>query len=107
MFSVSELLLASTRYRLDAICLGLIAIAACDYARGYVRRRGADQDFSRATSVLVIAWIAVGALLAEETVAILGYPAPLDPVTILLARGAVLGAAALFGALLLVGAVRF
>lgn len=101
-----ELLNAVTHYRLDAIAVAVLASAACLGFRRYVRHRGAANELSGITCATAVALAVAGALLAEWTTIVLGYPASAHLPTVLLARAAVLGAAALSGAVVLIAAVR-
>jgi len=107
MPSSHEILSAALRWRVDALLLGLLALAACEACRRYVRSRGAERDFSRANSVAVLVLAVAGALLAESIALMLGYPASVPLGAIALARAAALGAAGLLAGVLLTGATRF
>ncbi len=97
---------AVVRFRVDAFGLIALALIACGYARNYALRRDAGDDLSRFSCVTMIAVAAAGALLAEWTTLVLDYPASGLVATVVIARTAVLGAAALASAVLLVTAVR-
>jgi hypothetical protein len=94
------------RYRVDAIAIAALTLLACVLCRRHVHRRGAARELSRITCATAVAMIVAGALLAEWTAIVLGYPASAHLPTVLMARAAVLGAAALCGAVLLIAAVR-
>ncbi|HVS50955.1 MAG TPA: ATP-binding protein [Opitutaceae bacterium] len=55
------------RYRLDAVAFALLASVACYACWLFVRRRGARQDFSRTTFVLLVALALAAAGFAEWT----------------------------------------
>jgi signal transduction histidine kinase/ActR/RegA family two-component response regulator len=94
------------RFRADAIAIALMAVAACWLCRSALRKRGADRELSRFTCLTVIAVAIGGSLLAEWTSLVLGYPESAALSTIVQARAAVLGAAALLGGGLLIAAAR-
>jgi signal transduction histidine kinase/CheY-like chemotaxis protein len=52
-------------YRLDAVSLVVLALTACYLCRTHVYRRGAAQEFSRATCGMVLILSLCGAVLAE------------------------------------------
>jgi two-component system, sensor histidine kinase len=101
-----ELLSIIVRFRIDAISIVVMAMAACGMGRAYLRRRAATQDFSGKTCVTVIAIPIVAALLVEGTLPFLGYPASATRSVVLMTRALVLGAAALCAAVWLITAVR-
>ena len=80
-----ELFSAAVRLRVDAIAFALVALAAGGFCRAYVRRRGAAQELSGITLVTVVMFAVAGALLADGTALVLGYPATATPTTVLLA----------------------
>src|SRR5688572_27854628 len=94
------------RLRLDAIAFAVLAFGAAGYCRAYVKRRGAAQEFSHLTSVTVLVFAMVSALLADGITRFLGYPAAATITTVILARATVFGGAGLFGVVLLVAATR-
>ena len=94
MSAESEFLNTIVRYRADAIAVVGLVIVACLICRSYVRRHGAVQEFSGMACVTVVALAFAGALLAEWTLLVLGYPASVSRVA-LAARALVLGAASL------------
>ena len=100
MFSFSEILYVLARLRVDALLSVGVAIAACEIARRYARQHGAEGDFSRVVCLTVVALALAGALLAEWTALVLGYPASTTLATLALARTAVLGAAVVLGIVL-------
>ena len=100
-----ELFSVVVRPRADAIAFAILALAAGDYCRAYVRQRGA-QYFSGISYVKVIMFAVAGALLAEGTTLVLGHPTTATLKTVMLARAGVLGMAALLGVVLLTAAVR-
>ena len=106
MLSVFEPLDAILRYRADAIAIAVLAIVVCTLSRRHIRRRGAAQEFSGTTCVMVVALVIAGALLAEWTLLVLGYPAAGSGTVAVAARGMVLGAAALIAAVWLIAAAR-
>jgi two-component system, sensor histidine kinase len=106
MPSAFELLHAILRTRTDAIAIAILTIVGCAITRIHVARHGAAREFSGFTCVMVVAWVVAGALLAEWSLLMLGYPASVSPPTMLAARGLVLGAAALIGAVWLIAAAR-
>src|SRR5690349_15555575 len=103
----SELLSALLRLRLDAVLALVVSLAGCDYCRSYVRRRGAEGDFSNFTALVVIALAFMGAVAAECTALVLGQPAAGSVAVIVLGRAAVLGSVMLVGGLVLISAARF
>ena len=74
------------RYRVDAIATAVLAFLACGFSRYYVRRRGAANELSGITCVTVVALAVAGALLAEWTAMVLGYPASADVATVMMPR---------------------
>jgi signal transduction histidine kinase/CheY-like chemotaxis protein len=103
----TELTSLLLRHRIDAIGLAVVAVAACLLCRRYARRRNAARELSSLTCVTSIALTLVGALLAEWTSIVLGYPGSAQThQTVLLARVSVLGAAGLAGAVMLIAALR-
>ena len=83
------------------------SLLACLLCRRYARRRNAARELSSLTCVTSIALTLVGALLAEWTSIVLGYPGSAQThQTVLLARVSVLGAAGLAGAVMLIAALR-
>ena len=106
MPSTIELLGAVARFRVDAIGLALLALAGCVFCRRYVGRHGAIRDLSRFSCATAVAVVVAGALLAEWTTLVLGYPASATIATVMIARATVLGAAALSCAVLLIAAAR-
>ena len=105
MPSVYDLLSAFARYRLDTLAVVVLAIASCQWYRTMLTRRGAATEFSRTACVTVVALAIAGALLAEWTILVLGYPASAGR-AVLAARALVLGAAALIAAVWLIAAAR-
>ena len=106
MPSTIQLLDAVVRFRADAIGLALLTLAACGCARSYARHRGAAADLSQFSCATTVALTVVGALLAEWTTLVLGYPASATVGSVMIARATVLVAAALTGIVLLIAAVR-
>jgi signal transduction histidine kinase/CheY-like chemotaxis protein len=105
MPSAFELLNTIVRYRVDAITVVVLVTVACGVCRSFVRRRGAAQDFSGMACVAVVALALAGALLAEWTLLVPGYPASVSPIA-MAARALVLGAAALIAVAWLTAAAR-
>lgn len=103
---VSELPALLVQYRADAILVAVLVGIACPMCRNYVHRRGANRELSGATCTAVVAIAIAGALLAEWTSLVLGYPAPDSISAVVFARAAVLAAAALVGTVLLIAAAR-
>ncbi len=88
-------------YRLDAVCLAVLAVAACFVCRALVKRRRADQEFSRATCGLVTLLAVGGTLLAEWVAGALDFSIATPAVSLATARAIALGGAAfLIGVLL-------
>jgi len=106
MSPVVELLAFLIPYRADAIVVAVLAAVACHVCRSYVRRRGAGRELSGVTCATVVVIALAGALLAEWTSLVLGYPAPESITAVAFARAAVLAAAALVSAVLLIAAAR-
>lgn len=107
MPTLPELTSLLLRYRVDAVVLAILTVAACWFCRRHVHRRNAARELSALTCVTSIALTLVGALLAEWTSIVLDYPGTgQSHQTVLLARFTVLGAAGLAGAVLLIAAVR-
>ena len=107
MPTLPELTSLLLRYRLDAIILAVMAVAACLLCRRHVRLRQASRELSTLTCVTSIALTLVGALLAEWTSIVLGVPSsPHSAIILILARLTVLGASGLSAAVLLTAAVR-
>lgn len=106
MFSLSEIPHVLVRLRIDALLSIGVALVACEVARRYARRRGAAGDFSRVVCLTTVALALAGALLAEWTALVLGYPAATTLATLALARTAVLGASVVLGIVMLVNALR-
>lgn len=94
------------QYRADALFVAILAAMACQVCRTYVRRRGASREFSGVTCTTVMVIAFAGALLAEWTSLVLGYPAPESISAVVFARAAVLAAAALVNTVLLIAAAR-
>jgi signal transduction histidine kinase/ActR/RegA family two-component response regulator len=89
------------RYRLDAVCLAVLAVLACYVCRMLVRRRRADQEFSPATCGLVILLTICGALIAEWVTGAFGLPADHPVASLAMARAIALGGTAFLIAVLL------
>jgi signal transduction histidine kinase/CheY-like chemotaxis protein len=88
-------------YRLDAVCLALLAVAACLACRTLVKRRHASGDFSPATCGVVALLAASGALLAEWVSGALDFSVATPGVSLAAARAIALGGTAfLIGVLL-------
>jgi len=100
-----ELLSAVVRYRIDAIAIVILTIAACGIVRSHLRRPGAKPEPSGKTCAWVIALPLMSALLLELLVAFLPAPA-LALETVVLIRGMILGAAAVGAAGWLIAAAR-
>ncbi len=95
------------RWRLDAVVSVVVVIIACGLCRRYARKRGAATDFSYVVCASVVTLAFAGALLAEWTALVLGYPASATLATLSLARATVLTAVVVLGFVLLVTALRF
>jgi signal transduction histidine kinase/ActR/RegA family two-component response regulator len=106
MSPAAELLALLIQYRADALVVAVLTGVACLVCRGYVRQRGASRELSDVTCATVLAIAVAGALLAEWTSLVLGYPASGPITTVAFARGAVLTASALVSAVLLIAAAR-
>jgi hypothetical protein len=106
MPSAPELLLSIVRSRADALAMALLVLLGCLWCRRYVTRRGAQAYLSRATCLTAAAAVVFGALLAEWSAFVIGYPEAVGTPTLLLARATVLGAGALLGIVMLVAATR-
>lgn len=106
MISFSEFLDVLTRLRLDALLSMGVVLVASEIARRYARRQDAESEFSRVVCLTVVALALAGALLAEWTGLVLGYPASATLATLALARAAVLATSVVLGLVLLVTALR-
>ncbi len=96
---LSELL----RYRLDAILLGALALAACLWCRAFLRRRGATENFSPATCLLATGLVLAGAGLAEWAATLAHQlPSATSASSVLGPRALALGGTAFLVAVLLV-----
>ncbi len=106
MLSVTELVYVLQHLRIDAVLSVSLAGVGCAAARRWASRRGAEADFSREVCLTVVAVALAGALLAEWTGLILGYPASATLMAVALARIAVIAASIVFGFVLLVTSLR-
>jgi signal transduction histidine kinase/ActR/RegA family two-component response regulator len=105
MPSAFELMIPLVRYRIDAIAVTVLACVACGICRSQVKSRGAEKEFSGKACVVVVALAVAGALLAEWTASVLGYPGSVTA-TVMASRALVLGTAALLAAVWLQAAAR-
>ena len=88
-------------YRLDAVCLVLLAAFASYGCHLFLRHRNAGQDSSRATCGVIVVLALGGALLAEWIAASLDFPPATRATSLAIARAMALGGTAfLIGVLL-------
>lgn len=106
MSTAPEFISLLVRIRADAFVVAILTFAACEYSRSFANRKGAGADLSRVVCLTAVFLVLAGALLAEWTGFVIGYPAAASLSTLILARAAVLGAAALLAAVLLFTSVR-
>jgi hypothetical protein len=105
MFPAIELLATLLRFRTDSITVGVTAFAACAVCRRELQRRGAWEFFSRANCFTALALVVLGALLAEWAGQLLAHSG-ISSLTLVAARGAVLGTFGALSATVLVAAAR-
>ncbi len=87
-------------YRLDVVCLAAFALAVCGLCRWWVRRRHAEQEFSRATCGVVLLLATGGAFLAEWVGTALDFPIAARGTSVAIARAIALGGTAFLIAVL-------
>lgn len=92
------------RYRLDAVSLVAMALAACYLCRRHVQRRHASQEFSRATCWMTLVLSLCGALFAEWIAGAVEFPAESRVASIAVARGIALGGMGFLVGVLLINA---
>lgn len=89
-------------YRFDAVVLMAAAAVACYYCRNLVRRRRADQEFSRATCLLVLILAICGTALAEWAGSAIAPPHDSRLLSVAIVRTVALGGAGILIGVLLV-----
>lgn len=93
--------------RLDTFGFGLVLAVSYVVTRRFLRRRQAAQFLGRSTLPVMIATLVLGALTADATRIIIGYPSVGSEFTFLMARGFIWAIFTLVATVILGSATRF
>jgi CheY-like chemotaxis protein len=106
MPSAPSLLQSLLAYRVDAVVLLVLAIAAARAGQRYAARHRAGRNLASRIWLVALAPVAMGSILAEWVVVALAYPELSSLATVIFGRLALLGAFGAVSALLLVDTVQ-